>query len=179
MRDADSVAWKPAMRTAMILAVPAGLLCSMFSPFAVLGFFLIAATASWVVLLYVRSQSAPWLTTGAGARIGLVTGILGGWIAAATTAITLFVSRFFLHNGKAWDDVWLAVVNQFQSQEQSTPGVDPQQIAKISAGMLSPEGRAGWMLFFLSIVVGVLLVSAVAGGAIGARLLARSRRPGI
>jgi hypothetical protein len=177
VRDADSVAWKPALRTAVMLAVPAGLLCSMLSPVSILGVVLMAATASWVVLLYVRSQGPAWLTTGAGARIGLVTGLLGGWTAAAATAVTLFSMRYLMHNGKFWDDFVQTIANQFKVQEQSAPGVDQQQVAGLTAWLLSPEGRAGWTLGILSLLVGALLLSAVAGGALGARLLARTRRP--
>jgi hypothetical protein len=45
------------------------------------------------------------------------------------------------------------------------------------AWLLSPEGRAGSMLGFILFLVAALVLFAVGGGALGARLLARSRRP--
>jgi hypothetical protein len=45
--------------------------------------------------------------------------------------------------------------------------------------MLSPEWSAGLVLFTIWCVITALLVFAVAGGALGARFLARSRRPEI
>jgi hypothetical protein len=132
-----------------------------------------------VVVLYVRSQRPAWITIGAGARIGLVTGVLGGWTAAATTAITLFVMRFWFHEGKFYDDLWQNLVNQQISQQWASMGVDAQTIALMKAWLLPPEGRAGWLLAAITLLTAALLLFAVAGGALGARLLAPSRRPDI
>jgi RNA polymerase subunit RPABC4/transcription elongation factor Spt4 len=176
VRDAATIAWKPALRVVMMLAIPAGLLCSAFSPVGVLGLFWMSAAAAWAVLLYVRSQQAPWITLGAGARIGLVTGILGGWIAAATTGITLVVMRFLLHQGGDIDGFWQTTVNE-QMLHQTAAGVDAQSVAIVKGWLLSPEGRAGFALGGILCLCSVLLFFAVAGGALGARLTARTRRP--
>ena len=179
VRDASTVDWKPAIRAAVTLAVPAGLLCSMASPVSIFGLFLMAMAAAWTVVLYVRSQRPAWITVGAGARIGLVTGLLGSWIAAATTGVTLFVMRFFLHQGKFFDDFWNDFVNQQMVQQWTTMGVDAQTIAMTRAWLMAPEGRAGSMLSAVLFLSVGLLLFAVGGGALGARLLARSRRPEI
>lgn len=179
VRDAGSVDWKPALRSAVMLAIPAGLFCSLFSPISILGLPLMAATAAWVVVLYVRKQRPAWITMGAGARIGLVTGILGGWTAAASTGVTLFAMRFWLHQGAFYDDLWQNLVNQQMSQQWTTMGVDAPTIALMKAWLLPPEGRAGWLLAAIALLSMALLLFAVAGGALGARLLARTRRPEI
>jgi hypothetical protein len=177
VRDAASVDWKPALRSAVMLAVPAGLLCSMLSPLSIFGMPLMAVTGAWVVVLYMRSQRPAWITIGAGARIGLVTGLLGGWTAAASTGITLFAMRFWFHQGKFYDDLWQNLVNQQMSQQWASMGVDAQTIALMKGLLLPPEGRAGWLLAAIVLLTMALLLFAVAGGALGARLLARSRRP--
>ena len=179
VRDAGSVDWKPALRFALMLAVPAGLLCSMLSPLSIFGLPLMAATGAWVVVLYVRGQRPAWITIGAGARIGLVTGVLGGWTAAATTGVTLFAMRFWFHQGSFYDDLWQNLVNQQMSQQWESMGVDAQTIALMKAWLLPPEGRAGWLLAAITLLTVALLLFAVAGGALGARMLARSRRPEI
>ena len=179
VRDAASVEWKPALRSALMLAIPAGLLCSMLSPISILGMPLMAATAAWVVVLYVRGQRPAWITMGAGARIGLVTGLLGGWTAVATTGVTLFAMRFWFHQGNFYDDLWQNLVNQQLSQQWTSMGVDVQTIAQMKAWLMPPEGRAGWLLAAVLMLAMVLLLFAVAGGALGARLVARSRRPEI
>ena len=69
VRDAGSVDWKPAIRTALTLAIPAGILCSMLSPVSILGLLLMAGTSAWVVAIYLRKEKPAWLTIGAGAAI--------------------------------------------------------------------------------------------------------------
>lgn len=178
VRDAGSVAWKPALRSALMLAIPAGLLSSMLSPVSIFGMPMMAIAGAWVVVLYMRSQRPAWITIGAGARIGLVTGILGGWTAAATTGITLFAMRFWFHQGKFYDNLWQGLTQQM-GQEWVSMGVDAQTIAQMQQLLSPPEGRAAWLLAALTLLATVLLLFAVAGGALGARLLARSRRPEI
>jgi len=175
VRDASTVEWKPALRAALMLAIPAGILCSLFSPVNVFGLLWMSAAAAWTVMLYMRSQRPAWITIGAGARIGLVTGLLGGWMAAAATAVTLFAMRFILHQGSFFDDFWQDTVKQ-----QLTPQVAQQWASigiDIRAWLLSPEGRAGLMLGCILCLVALLILFAVGGGALGARLQARSRTP--
>jgi len=179
VRDAASIDWKPALRAALMLAVPAGILCSMLSPVSIAGLLLMAGTAAWVVALYMRAERPAWITTGAGARIGLVTGVLGGWTAAGATAITLFAMRYLFHEGKIFDDFWQNLVNQQMSQQWESMGVDAQTIAQFKLWLLSPEGRAGWVLCMICVLSVALLLFAVAGGALGARMMGRNRRPGV
>ncbi len=178
VRDASNVAWKPAIRSALILAVPAGILSNMLSPLSMFGMPMMAIAGAWVVLLYMRSQRPAWITIGAGARIGLVTGLLGGWTAAATTAVTLFALRFWFHQGHFYDDLW-QTLSQQMSQQWVSMGVDSRTIAEMQKMLLPPEGRAAWLLAALTMLAIVLLLFAVAGGAIGARVLARHRKPEI
>jgi len=177
VRDASSVEWNSALRTAFMLAIPAGLLCSLLSPVGIFGLLWMAAAAAWTVVLYVRSQRPAWITTGAGARIGLVTGVLGGWTAAGATGLSLFILRFFFHQGRFFDDFWLNFVNVQLTQQWTTMGVDAATITQVKTWMLSPEGRAGWLLAAILFLMAGLIVFAAAGGAIGARMLARARRP--
>lgn len=176
-RDAATIDWRPALRAALLMAIPAGLLCSMFSPVGIAGWLLMATCAAWAVSLYMRSQRPAWITLGAGARIGLVTGLLGGWSAAATTGVTLFAMRFFFHHGSFFDDFWLNFVNQKFVQQYASMGVNAQTISTYQKWLLSPEGRAAFMLSAILFLVTGLILSAVAGGALGARLMGRSRQP--
>jgi hypothetical protein len=176
VRDASVVAWRPALRVVLLLAVPAGLLCSGLSPVSIFGLLWMAAAAAWAVILYVRNQQAPWITLGAGARIGLVTGILGGWIAAGTTGVTLVVMRFVLHHGIQIDSLWQGMVKDEMSRQWAAAGVDAHTIAVYQGWLLSPEGRAGAALGGVLFLVTALIFFAVAGGALGARLMA-ARRP--
>jgi RNA polymerase subunit RPABC4/transcription elongation factor Spt4 len=175
VRDAATVDWKLALRLALMLAVPAGAICSMYSPAGILGLPLMAAAGAWAVALYMRGRRPAWITIGAGARIGLVTGILGCWTAAFTTAISLYAMRFWLHQGPAIDDAWASQIN-LSTQLLASWGVDAQQIAMNRAIMVSPEGHAGAMLLDTAVLAVIVLGFSVAGGALGARFLGRPRR---
>jgi hypothetical protein len=181
VRDAGSVQWKPALRTAILLAIPAGLLSCAISPVSVLGLFWMSAAAAWAVTLYVRSQHPSWITMGAGARIGLVTGLIAGAVAFSVTGGALFLQRFVLHHAGAIDSEWQTRVeasHQLTQQLAAQMGVlDATRLQAQKALMLSPEGHAGIEAFGMASNALFLLLFAAGGGAMGARLLARSRRP--
>ena len=187
VRDASSVDWKPGLRAAVLLAIPAGLLSSGLSPVGVLGLFWMAAAAAWAVVLYVRSQKPAWITIGAGARIGLVTGLLAGWLAFSISGGTLFVERYMLHQSSQIDGEWKSRVDTSQQlTQQWTSGMNTADAAQAQATktqiqnfMLTPEGHAGFESFGFAINTIFLLFFAAGGGALGARLLARNRRPEI
>jgi len=180
-RDASAVDWKPAMRAALMLAIPAGLLSSGLSPVGILGLFWMAAAAAWAVALYLRSQRPAWITIGAGARIGLVTGLLAGWLAFGISGGALFVDRFVLHQSSKIDAEWKTRVDQSQQMTQqlaSQMGVsDAAQAEAQKAWMLSPWGHAGIEVFGFASNCLFLLFFAAGGGALGARLMVRNRRP--
>jgi len=185
VQDASSVAWKPALRAALMLAVPAGLLSSGVSPLSSMGVVWVAAGATWAVTLYVRSQRAPWITIGAGARIGLVTGLLAAWLAFSVSGGALFVERFVLHQASQIDSEWKNRVQMSQQlTEQWTASMAPAdpaqaQAAKnqVQAWMLSGWGHAGIELFGFATNAMMLLFFSIGGGALGARWLARTPRP--
>jgi hypothetical protein len=176
VRDANTVDWNSALRSTLPLAIPAGILCSVLSPVSILGLLLMGATAAWVVALYIRSHRPARITVGAGARIGFVTGVVGSWTAAAMSGLSLYAMRFWLHQGSAFDDFWQNVVSLQQAQGIAV-GADAQNLAAAKALMMSQEGRAGLILFTIAILMGTLVLFAIAGGALGARMLTRTRRP--
>jgi hypothetical protein len=186
VRDASSVDWKPALKAVLMLAVPAGLFSSASSPLSSLGIFWMASAAGWAVVLYMRSQRPAWITIGAGARIGLVTGLLGGWLAFGASGGALFVERVVFHQSSQIDGLYKTfVLDTFQQRaQQSMAGLSPtdaalmqNQLSQLQAWMLSPEGHAGiWACGFAFNSV-LLLFFAVAGGALGARWMARTRQP--
>ena len=62
-------------------------------------------------------------------------------------------------------------------QQWTTMGVDAQTIGNFQRWLLSPEGRAGSVLGAILFLVTGLIAFAAAGGAFGARMMARSRKP--
>ena len=173
------------MRAAFLLAIPAGVLSSGVLPLGGLGLFWMATAAGLAVMLYMRSRRPAWITLGAGARIGLVTGLVAGWIAFAVSGAALFVQRFLLHQSSQIDSEWSSrVVMGQQLAEQFSSGMTPTDAAQaqamrvqFQAFMLSPEGHAGMEVMRFAASAAFLILFAVAGGALGARLMARTRRP--
>lgn len=178
VHDAATVEWKPALRFAMLLAIPAGLLSCGQSPLWPLSLLWMAAAAAWTVTLYTRRQRPGWITTGAGARIGMVTGLIAGWLTLAMSSVTLYSLRYVFRQGKEMDDAYASGV-AWMSQWFQSLNPDPQAVAEFKHRMawsLSPEGRAGSALTSAIVSQMAFVLFAAAGGALGARLLAR-RRP--
>ena len=111
------------------LAIPAGVLSFGLSASGLLGFVWMAVAGAWAVAIYLRSQRPAWITIGAGARIGLVTGLLGAWAAAATMSVMMFAARFFLHQGKGMDDFWQGQFIEKVGEQWAATGIDAQTIA--------------------------------------------------
>jgi hypothetical protein len=185
VRDASSIDWKPGLRAALAIAVPAGLLSSGISPLSALGIFWMAGGAAAAVTLYLRSQRPAWITLGAGARIGLVMGLIGGWIAFGVSGIWLFVQRVILHQSGQIDSVYKAFLDAFEQKAHesmsSMTAADAAQLqstfGEIQAWLASPEGHAAVWTFSIAFNCVFLVLFAVAGGALGARMLARRRQP--
>src|SRR6516162_820133 len=138
VRDAGSVHWKTALRTAILLAIPAGLLSCGISPVGVLGLFWMSAAAAWAVTLYVRSQHPAWITVGAGARIGLATGLIAGAVAFSVSGGALFAQRFVLHRAGFIDSEWKSRVeasNQLTQQFAAQMGVSDASQLQAQKGL--------------------------------------------
>jgi hypothetical protein len=185
-RDSSSINWKAGMRAVVSLAVPAGLLSSGISPLSALGVFWVSGAAVWAVVLYTRNQRPAWITTGAGARIGLVTGLIAGWLAFGVSGARLFIERVVLHQPAQIDSVYKAFSDAFeQKMHESIATMSATDAAQVQASLsqvqgwiLSPEGHAAIWSFGLAFNCLMLLIFAVCGGALGARFLSRSRRSG-
>ena len=136
-------------------------------------------------MLYMRSQRPAWITLGAGARIGLVTGILGGWLAFGVSGGALFVDRSLLHQATQIDASYKNFVDLLRQQtHEKIAAMGPadaaefrRQLTPFKAVLSSPEGPAGFWTFAYAGYSVFLLFFSVAGGALGARLLARARKP--
>ena len=182
VRDAGSIAWQPVLRTALMLGIPSGMLCSVLGPW---GLLLMIATGAWVVTLYMRSQRPAWITIGAGARIGLVTGLLAGWLAFAGSGGYLFAQRYLFHQATQIDQEWkdFVALDMQMTQQMSTwiGPADPAQAQALrvqtQSWMMSPEGQASVKTANFAWISFLLVVFSTAGGALGARFQARSRRP--
>jgi len=186
VRDANSVDWKSAFRSTLPLAILAGLLCSMLSPAGDFGVLLMSGTAAWAVVLYMRSQRPVWVTVRAGARVGLVCGIFAGALAFAASGCELYTERYILHQGSQIDADWKKFVDlDTQLSQRITAWAGMPNSSDVQAQesqqenwMLTPEGHAGFVVGNFTFYSFLLVLFAMAGGALSARLLKRSQRTG-
>jgi hypothetical protein len=181
----NGIAWRPAVKASLMLAVPAAVLCSGVTPLGPsLALLWMGGAAAWAVGLYFKRARPGWLTLGAGARIGLVTGLFASWLTLSFNGAALWVTRFVMHQGGQMDSAWTAEVQnslQLSQQMVAQMGLTAAQAAQSTqfskAWMLSAEGRAGIALSTLLAGAIFLIFFAMIGGALGARLLAQPRRP--
>lgn len=166
---------------ALLVAVPAGVICSRMG---LLDGLWIMLAAIWVVRLYARSTAPLQVTTSAGARIGLVTGLLAGWLVVAIDCGGLWIERYVLHQGGQIDsDFARAMEPALQLNQQMLAGLGNAggeagaAMQSMKALLFSPEGRAGMLLGGSLFSVAIIVFFAVVGGALGARLAPRLRRP--
>jgi len=176
----SGIVWRPALQTALIMAIPAGVLCEGFTPIA---FLWMIAAAAWAVALYARRSSSGKLSAGAGARIGLVTGLIASWLAVAINGVGLWVLRFPMGQGKQMDSTFAAELEnslQVSQKMQASMGMANAQTVEASQmyrnWMLSINGRAGYVLTGLVMGVVILILFAMLGGAVGARMFTPPRR---
>lgn len=150
-----------------------------------MGIFWTAGAATLAVMLYMRRQRPAWITIGAGARLGLVTGLIAGWVAFGASGIWLFLERIFLHQAGQIEGTYKTFLDAFeQKMHESMSTMTAADAAQLQAffgriwGMLlSPEGHAAIWVISIAFNCAFLVLFAVAGGALGARMHARTRRP--
>ena len=173
--------WRPALKAAMILAVPAAILSSGLSS---IGLLCMAAAAAWAVNLYSKQSRTRWLTMGTGARIGLLTSILACWLTLGLDGMALWVKRFLLHQGAQIDSGFTTMVTTSFSENQqkvAQMGMSSPQYTQwmdtVRGWMLSADGRAASALFDLVLMAVFLVLFGTVGGAVGARFLKPAHRP--
>jgi hypothetical protein len=180
VRDAASVDWRTALRYALVMAVPAAMLCSEISPIKGINLLVMVIASTVSVMLYLRNQTPAWITIGAGARIGLVTGILAGWLAFAFDGSVLCIRRFLLHKGGEMDSFWLNQVDQLQQISANMGTAETAEAKAVLTGYIgwlhTAEGRACMWTGNFATAAFFIAFFALLGGALGARLMARPRR---
>lgn len=171
------------MKASLLLAIPAGLMC-LAPGGSVLNVLWLTGAAVWAVSLYSRRTRAVWLSSGVGARIGLVTGLIGSWMAICVHALSLWMVRFEFHEGGQIDSLWSSQIENWLQLEQHLLVQSGESSADVSSyihmlrGFVStPEARAGTLVGGYVLITGFLVLMAMAGGALGARFLTHPRRP--
>jgi hypothetical protein len=168
--DERRVQWRAAITSALLVAVPVGLLSAltgMYSLFVLAGGFA-------VIALY-RRRSAGLTDGRIGWRVGSILGMASAVIATGTYAARLLILRYLLHDGKSIDqlfqqaaqmdvDLWMKA----SAQQGPQPAEVMHAIRTLTAFFLSPDGHVGMQLATTLVMsAGMVLFAAVGGSFAG------------
>ena len=158
------IEWSQALPATALAGLIAAVL--MMTPLAGFGLGMLIG-GSLSVVFYRRRIPVANITPGMGARLGMVSGILGGGIFAALLGIGIMV----LH---AWDSVRGKLIELVEQTAARNPDPQAQQALEF---FKSPQGIT---LLLTTALIGTLLAFVIfsgIGGALGAALLRRKERP--
>lgn len=176
MRNPDSIHWRDAIRSAAIIAIPVGLLSSRLGLQAIWAVWLIVG-GMMVISIY-RRRTATLPTGRMGWRIGVVLGLFTAVIANVVDGASLVIQRFGLHQGAALDQRYHQAVqlsSKMYADLFATSNPDmASAIATAQHFWFTPAGAAAMMLINAAGMAFFMLIFAAAGGALGARLNAKS-----
>lgn len=160
-----SVQWKLTIRIAAVAALIVGILSTLLAAGSVLW---VALGAVFVIGAYRRRLPQSVLPPRLGARIGALVGMMAAAVALAGNAVFLVVQRYGLHQGKLIDTQLTSIVTQ---AAQRANAMDPQApVAAFTHFWLSAEGRIGLILITMGFLALLILIFAIAGGALGAQI---------
>lgn len=161
----NSIHWKLTIRIAAAAALVAGIFSTLLAVGSVLW---VAVAAVLAIGAYRRRQPHAMLPPRTGARIGALVGVMAAAVALAGNAVFLVIQRYGMHQGNLID-VQLATIVKQAAQRATT--MDPQApVATFTNFWLSAEGRVGLILLTMGFLAILILLFAVAGGALGAQI---------
>ena len=158
------IEWSQALPATALAGLITALL--MMTPLAYFGFGMLIG-GSLSVVFYRRRVPVANVTPGMGARLGMVSGILGGGIFAALLSVgtTLF---------HAWDNVRAKLIAVVEQTAARNPDPQTQQALEF---FKSPDGI---VLLLTTALIGALMAFVIfsgLGGALGAAFLRRKEHP--
>ena len=173
------VHWRAAIASALLVAIPVGLLSALTHTTSFL-FVMVGGFAA--IALYRRRTSAA--TDGRiGWRVGCVLGIASAFFATAAWAAQLVIERYLLHNGAEIDKLFNAAAQQqveYWTKASAQQGPQPPEVMhamkSVADFMLSPDGHAASQLTTAIVMTISMILFAAVAGAIAGRVLAVRRR---
>jgi hypothetical protein len=178
--DMPRVQWRTGIASALLIAVPVGLLSVLGTGMSTL---LVIAGGFATIALYRRRTDAS--TDGRiGWRLGSVLGAASAFFATAAWAVQLVVERYLLHRGAEIDKLFAAAAQQqvdYWMKASAQQGQQPPEVMhfvhNVASFLLSPDGHAASQLSTAIVMSITMVLFAAVGGAIAGRLLAARPRP--
>jgi len=171
LRAGQFILWRPAVKTALLVAVPVGLLSSLFD-FSIIW---VLAGGFGAVALYQRKASVT-LNARTGWRIGMLVGALAAFFSSLVDGLSMVFERYVLHHGGAIDQKLSSLTQQMTQQMVHQNPEAAQQIPWFIHFWLSPDGHAAVVLFMSAFAAVMMIAFSTIGGAVGARILGARRR---
>jgi len=174
--DSHLVQWRTAIASALLVAIPVGLLSAVGSGMSTF----LVITGGFVTIALYRKRTSGFTDGRIGWRLGAILGAAAAVIASATDAVQMVVERYFLHHAAAIDAQFHGVAQQMADQalKSNTAAMqqEPQLVHIWASFWLSPDGHAAIQLLTAAIVSMGMILFAATGGAIAGRLLAARPR---
>lgn len=177
MREPGSLMWAGALRCIGLAGAVAAVLSALSAvlpPVVLLT--LLWAIISPVVVIGLFQSRFPLvpITTGFGARLGLLTGLAVGVVLSIANTVELLVRRFAMHGRGMveFDNMWDGMFAQQQATWTAQLGAAAQPFAR---ALDVPEFRAGIILASMAFGIAILLAITTAGGAFAGFVRSRVR----
>jgi uncharacterized membrane protein YoaK (UPF0700 family) len=172
------VHWRAAIVSALLVAIPVGLLSALTRT----SFFFVLAGGFATIALYRRRSSAT--TDGRiGWRVGAILGAASAFLASGAWAAQLVINRYLLHHGASIDALFNAAAQQLATywmQASAQQGPQPPEVMRamqnVADFIRSPDGHAAYQLITAVVMWISMVLFAAIGGAIAGRVLAVRRR---
>lgn len=176
--DPHGVQWRQAILSAVLVAIPVGILSALAGMSSI---FVIAGGFATIALY--RRRCAGFTDGRIGWRMGAVLGAASALIASATDGVRMIILRYMLHHGAEIDAQFHTVAQQMADQALKSNADAMQQAPQLVHAWanfwLSADGHAAIQLLTAGLVSLGMILFAATGGAIAGRLLptrARTQR---
>lgn len=175
--EPNLIQWRTAIVSALIVAVPVGVLSALTSTSS-----LFVLAGSFATLALYRRRGA-FADIRIGWRVGALLGAASSLVASASWALWMLIQRYLLHNGAALDKQFTAAAQQgvdmwMKAVAQQGPQPDEVMHAakSVAAFLLSPDGHAAMQLSTALVMsISMLLCAAIGGSLAGWLQSTRSR----
>jgi hypothetical protein len=168
--DTHNVEWRIAIASALIVALPVGLLAP------VPGGSLFAIGGGFAAIALYRRRSAAFTDGRIGWRVGSILGVAAAAVAGVADALRMVVERYVLHQGAAIDAEFASFAQQAADQMLKTNPEAVQQAPQMFHNManfwLSADGHAAIGLSAIAGVAVTTVLFTATGAAIAGRILA-------
>jgi hypothetical protein len=169
----NHVDWRLAVRSSAVvsgIAVVLSVAAARIPNISPLSTIWIISASLTTLALYQRRRPLASMNAGIGAKIGMLVGVTLSFALGAALSVGILVARFGLHALNGVDGEIAQIMKQLTDQVAAKQTIAPEQVAFFN----TIQFRTGYMLFVFAIVLVLVFLMSVFGGAVAGLL--RTRR---